>query len=293
MKNEKKAITLGIMAVAAWSTVAVAFKVALDFMSHTQLLLIANITTILVLLAIIIYKRKFLVFKTLSTRDYLQTFTLGMINPFVYYLVLFKAYALLPGSIVQPINFSWALVLAFLSVPLLKQKLKRIDIVAGLIGYLGVVVICSKGQFLNFQIESKLGLFLAILSTVIWALFWILNVKNKIEPVCALFLNFVFSLPFILVATMVTSGLEMPALKGLLAAIYVGLFEMGITFVLWLTALKCTDNSARLGNLIFLAPFVSILLLYFIRGEEIYMSTFIGLGLIIIGTLLPKKIKKS
>ena len=36
-----------------------------------------------------------------------------------------------------------------------------------------------------------------------------------------------------------------------MAVTYVGLFEMGITFVLWLSALKSTNNTARISNLIF------------------------------------------
>ncbi len=61
--------------------------------------------------------------------------------------------------------------------------------------------------------------------------------------------------------------------QGWAAVSYVGLFEMGITFVLWLNALRLTRNTARISNLIFISPFISLLLLATIIGEEIHSST--------------------
>ncbi len=70
---------------------------------------------------------------------------------------------------------------------------------------------------------------------------------------------------------------------------YVGLFEMGITFVLWLSALKATTNTARISNLIFISPFISLLLLAYIIGEQIHPSTFVGLILIIFGLIVQQR----
>jgi drug/metabolite transporter (DMT)-like permease len=81
-------------------------------------------------------------------------------------------------------------------------------------------------------------------------------------------------------------------LKGWLAVSYVGLFEMGITFVLWLSALKLTQNTARISNLIFASPFISLMLLATVIGEEIHPSTLVGLMLIVIG-LVVQQLKKK
>jgi drug/metabolite transporter (DMT)-like permease len=55
---------------------------------------------------------------------------------------------------------------------------------------------------------------------------------------------------------------------------------MGITFVLWLSALKYSENTAKVGNLIFISPFVSLVFIHFLVGEDILPSTFVGLVLI-------------
>ena len=62
-----------------------------------------------------------------------------------------------------------------------------------------------------------------------------------------------------------------------------GTFEMGLCFVLWLMAMKLTDNTARISNLIFLSPFLSLIFIHFLLGEDILPSTFIGLILIVTG----------
>jgi len=89
---------------------------------------------------------------------------------------------------------------------------------------------------------------------------------------------------------LVSSELRVPPVNGLLGAAYVGVFEMGICFVLWLLAMKLTNNTARISNLIFLSPFLSLLFIHFLLGEDILPATFIGLSLIIIG-LLCQRIK--
>jgi drug/metabolite transporter (DMT)-like permease len=71
-----------------------------------------------------------------------------------------------------------------------------------------------------------------------------------------------------------------------LGAVYVGIFEMGITFVCWLFALKFSTNSAKVANLIFISPFLSLIFIYFLVGEQILVSTFIGLVFIITGLLI-------
>ncbi|MGC7890315.1 DMT family transporter, partial [Vibrio anguillarum] len=53
-------------------------------------------------------------------------------------------------------------------------------------------------------------------------------------------------------------------------------------------ALKLTANTARISNLIFASPFISLLLLATIIGETIHPTTLIGLVLIITGLVVQQ-----
>jgi len=219
----------------------------------------------------------------------LKSALLGFLNPYLYYLVLFKAYSLLKAQIAQPLNYTWPIVLSLLSVPLLKKKIKFINLLSLLISFTGVIIISTEGNFLKLEIKNPSGVFLAISSSLIWALYWIYNIRDKREESVKLTFNFFFGSIYILITQILTGSLKFPPLKGLMGSIYIGTFEMGITFFIWLLALKKSKNIALTSNIIYLSPFISLFLIHIFVGEKILLSTFLGLILIISGIILNRK----
>ena len=288
MNQQRKALLFGLTAVLLWSTVATAFKLSLRHFTPIELLLYSGVFSTALLWGILVYQGKFRLIFQCSRQEYLLSIFLGFLSPFLYYLILFKAYDLLPAQQAQPLNYTWAIVLSLLAVPLLKQKIRWQQWLALLVSYCGVVVISTEGNVLGLTFTSPLGVALALLSTVVWALYWIYNTRDQRDPVVALFVNFLFSFPFVLGYYLLTSDLRLPPLEGLLGAAYIGTFEMGACFVLWLMAMKLTDNTARISNLIFLSPFLSLVFIYFLLGEQILAATFVGLILIIAGLLCQR-----
>lgn len=236
----------------------------------------------------IIYQKKLSAVKIHILGNYKKIFLLGLINPFLYYLVLFKAYDLLPAQEAQAINYTWALMLAFLSVIFLKQKLTIKDVLAGIICYLGVLIISTKGEPFSLNFSNIDGVVFALFSTVLWSMYWIINTKQKSDPLVGLFSNFLVSLPLIIIYFVLTQTFVIPDFKGILAASYVGFFEMGITFLFWLKAMHSAVSTAKIANLIFISPFISLIFIHFIVGEEIYLSTIFGLSIIILGLVLQQ-----
>jgi drug/metabolite transporter (DMT)-like permease len=111
--------------------------------------------------------------------------------------------------------------------------------------------------------------------------------------VVAVLLGFLVALPFAFAIALQEGESFSANVSGWLAVIYVGLFEMGITFVLWISALKSTQNTARISNLIFISPFISLLLLAYIIGEQIHISTLAGLALIVLGLMTQQLYKNK
>lgn len=292
MKNESRALAFGLAAVLCWSTVATAFKIALDYQSVAQLVFTACATSTVFLALLLLYQGRLgLSLSSLKTH-WRKALMCGALNPLLYYFVLLSAYNLLPAQIAQPINYTWAIVLAFMAVPFLGHKLHKADIVALFICYSGVVII-SMGATGDAQGSVVKGVLLALLSTLIWASYWILNSRDDRAPTIALFQNFLMALP---IAGLLAWPLNFTT-AGAFSAIYIGLFEMGLAFVFWLQAMKATNNTSRISNLIFLSPFLSLILIRFILGEELHPYTFIGLGLILGGIVVqnlgkpkPKKL---
>ena len=288
MTRERQATLYGLSAVLLWSTVATAFKLSLRYLSPVELLLFSGGFSTLLLGLILYWQGKLHLAFRGSRSDYLRSLLLGLLSPCLYYLILFKAYDLLPAQQAQPLNYTWAITLSLLAVPLLKQRIGWQQWLALLISYCGVLVISTEGDPFSLSFTDPLGVALALLSTIIWALYWIFNTRDSRDPVVGLFVNFLCGFPFVLAAYLLTADPRIPELTGLLGAAYVGTFEMGACFVLWLLALKKTDNTARISNLIFISPFLSLVFISLLVGERILPSTFVGLLLIVAGLLCQR-----
>jgi len=289
LKKQTKAYLYTLLAIFFWSTAASAFKIALQYVTPFILLFYSTLFSFIALFAILTFQGRISDLSRISRSQIFKAALLGFINPFFYYLVLFKAYSLLPGQIAMAINYGWPLALTLLSVPILKQTLSRVQFIAIGISFSGAIVIAMGGDVGTFRELSKIGLVLVFCSTIIWALFWLLNARDGLDPLLKLFLGFGFGLFYTTVFSTFFGGLSFPQPFALLPLAYIGLFEMGITFVLWLTALQLSSSAARVGNLIYISPFLSLVFLWLIVGEEIHISTFAGLFLIV-GSILLQEI---
>ncbi|MGB2808739.1 MAG: DMT family transporter [Sedimentisphaerales bacterium] len=288
MEKQKRAYLYACVAVLLWSTIASAFKISLRYVDFLTLLFYASLTASVFLFIYLLFLNKLKLLKAFTGRDYLRSALLGFLNPFLYYAVLLKAYSILKAQEAVTLNFIWPIMLVLLSIPILHQKIKLRSILAIIISFLGVFVIATKGDVLGFRFTNTVGVLLASGSSVVWALFWIYNVKDKHDEAVRLFVNFAFGTVFIFLAILLFSELKIPNRNGLLGAAYVGLFELGITFLVWLKALRLSKTTAQVTNLIYLVPFFALVLISLVVGEPILFSTGIGLVLIVGGIILQR-----
>ena len=286
--NQNKAYLFAGIAIFFWSTVATAFKLALEHLEPIQLVFYSTLFSVIVLFFITLIQGKLNLIKDFSTSDLLRCAFLGLLNPCLYYIILFKGYDILPAQEAMVINFSWPIMIVILSIPILKQTIDIKSFLSIVVCYVGVVVIASKGDVFSMQFESPLGVGYILFTTVIWSLFWLFNTKNSNDSLVSLFLIFLFSLPYILVIVYFSNSFIIPSTKGFIGSAYIGLFEMGISVVLWQLALKTSTTVSRVASLVFITPFLSLLILHFVLKETILASTIFGVILICLGLILQK-----
>jgi len=286
--NQNKAYIFAAIAVLFWSTASTSFKITLRYLNTIEMLFYSSLSATIALLIIVIFQRKTKkIFKS-GRKEILNSAILGFMNPFFYYIILFKAYTLLPAQIAQPLNFIWPIMIVILSIPILKQKIPLKSLLAISISFIGVLLISTKGRLFNLRIDEPYGVFLALSSSIIWALFFIINVRNKKDEVIRLFLSFTFGCIYTFI--LLYPNISLPPLPGILGAVYIGLFEMGITFVIWIKALKYSRTTAQVNNLIYLTPFLSLIVISSVIKERILLSSIIGIMFIIGGIILQKRI---
>jgi drug/metabolite transporter (DMT)-like permease len=293
VERSQKSYFYAGLAILFWSTIPTAFKISLGEMSILPMLTIASLTSTLILLVVVLYGKNFHLILISTPKELIYSASLGFINPFIYYLILLKAYQLLPAQVAQPLNMIWPIILVFLSVPLLKQKIERKSFIALFISFAGVYIISSQGRLFEPGHADLTGVMLATGSSVFWAFYFILNVKDKRDEGVKLLLNFTFGTIYLIVTLIITGKWQFTtSLRGAVGSVYVGIFEMGITFLFWLKALKMASTTAKISNLVYLAPFISLIFVHFILHEPVYYTTPIGLVLIISGIFIQNKRSK-
>lgn len=293
MKKQSKAYLFAFIAIFFWSTVGSAFKLSLRSVDFLQLLFFASFVSLVVLGTILVIQKKVKLIREYGTGSLWHSALLGLLNPFGYYVVLLKAYELLPAQEAVALNYIWPVTLVILSIPILKQPIHLKNVLAIVISFAGTVVVATHGQFSSIHLSNTLGVILALSSSLIWASFWIFNVKDKRDEVVKLFLNFVFGFIYTAIACLLFSEIKIPDLRGIIGVVYIGFFEMGITFVLWLMALQLSETTARVTNLIYISPFLSLIFVNTIVGEKIIPATVVGLALLVAGILLQTYFSSS
>ncbi|BBB25834.1 DMT family transporter [Amphritea japonica] len=284
----RKPLFLAFAVVLMWSTVATAFKLTLSLISPLQMLWIAVTTSFVILfIATLLQKKQSL------ARQYLRDspgyfLLLALLNPTLYYLILFAAYDLLPAQQAQALNYTWAVVLSIMAVPFLGQQFTLKNLVSIVLAYSGVVVIATQGQFLALDFKNPLGVILGLSSSVFFAAYWILNTRRPRDAVVSLMLCFGLSLPILSVLMLWQNAFILVPWQAVAGGIYIGTFEMGFAFLLWMQAMRMSDNTAQLSNLVYLSPPISLLLLATIADEPVMLSTIAGLVLIISGVLFQQ-----
>lgn len=291
--SARKAFIFAILAVLFWSTSPTAFKLGLRHQDTLQLLTGATFTSTLLLAIFLLPKKRYKELASFRTADIWFSLFMGLLNPVAYYLILFKAYSILPAQVAQPLNMIWPIVLVLISIPLLKQKIGWKSIGAMIISFSGIVVISLQGGSGGRDPENKLGIILALSTSVIWAVYFIYNTRDRKDPVARLFLNFLFASVLLLAMGLMRGNIMDLSLRALAPAIYIGVFEMGITFVLWLLAMQYAPSSDKISNLVFMAPFLNLILVRLVLQETIFLTTLYGIILLITGILIQNMIGRN
>ena len=266
---------------------ATAFKWALEFNTPMALITLAATVSWCFFGVRVIGADSLQSMREMKSALVIRCLLLGLLNPALYYWILFTAYDLLPAQDAMAINYTWGLTLPLVASLFSRTLPTKYETGLALLSYLGILVIATNGNLGSLEFDQPAGVALALFSTVIWGLSWVVNSRivdaNNIDPELALFLNFSAALPVLWIVTGLMGQLPSVSMGSLLGGLYVGLFEMGIAFVLWMNAMRLTDNPLRISSLIFLAPPLSLLLIGTVLNETIAGSTLVGLVIILVG----------
>ena len=290
-REERRAFFSGALAVILWSTVATAFKLGLRQTSPAYLLAGASLVSTVALGTILLLRGRLGVALRGSNERWFVALHHGLVNPLAYYLVLFSAYDRLPAHVALSLNYTWPAALTLLSLPLAARRPTRSQWLGLVLAYTGVLSVSLFSSWDGVALDA-IGLALALGSSGLWAYYWMLRIKQRDDPDLSLFRSFLVATPITVLVALWTDGIphELDA-SPLLAATYIGLFEMGVTFVLYQSAVRRIRRIATLGALSFASPVLSVILIATILGEPISFGASCGMLLVLSGVVLSAREK--
>ena len=198
------------------------------------------------------------------------------------------------GLLLGAVHYAWPIVLLILLALFAGQPIPKKKYIGMFVSLAGVALISIGTGFNGEMTVSTEGFLLAALSAVLWATYWMLNNRNKVQTdgSVVLFLTFLFGSVYLSVGALFC-GLNLSSLTGVLSGMYVGGFEMGIPFIFFGLAMRKTSNPALINQLCYLSPFMSLFFISVVLGEQIVFTTYIGLVMIVLGIVFNQYFVKS
>ena len=168
---------------------------------------------------------------------------------------------------------------------ILKERMTVLKAVAMLCSFLGIVIL-TMGKTEVTTGDTTLGMVACVLAAACYGLFSVLNKKADLDQ------NITMMIIWLTVA--VCSFAVGPFLedwvpvRGMqwIGIIWLGVVTDAVAYLLWALALKGAEDTAKIANLAYLTPLLSVVCSALVLKEKIKLQALVALVLIVGGILL-------
>jgi len=280
----KKTYFFAAAAILMWSTMSTVSKLLLGEMDTYTVLCVSSLLATLAMLVIVLASGKLRIMRGYKLSDYLKMSAIGLPGVFLYYSFYYAGATRLPASQAFITNYLWPIMSIVFAVILLREKMTLPKAVAVLMSFAGVFTVAGN-DILSFSTDSILGTVFCIAGAVCYGLFTVLNKKSpydkQISMMMAMFASFVLSLAVVLFCGG-SFAIEPAKLPGI---VWNGVFTMALANLSWTLALSGA-NTAKVSNLAYITPFLSLVWTYFVLDEIPSPMSVVGLCLIVCGIFI-------
>ena len=286
----KKSYFYALVSVFFWSTTTTVSKLLLHSISTMQVLAVSSVFATLFLLMVNVFKGNFKQLKSYQPRDYLVLAGVGFLGMFLYRMLLFFGVARMLASQAMIVNYLWPIMAVLASCVILREKLTVRKAIAVVMSFLGVVIVTTGGNAAGLSGSDLTGTVLVAVAAVFYGLFVAINKRLQYDSfVSMMFYNAVAAICAIL-GTLFSGETLLLTLSQNLGLVWVGVCNTAIGFVAWDLAMK-TGDTAKVANLAYITPFLSLVVAYFLLGDPITIWSVGGLTVIVAGIFLQLKDK--
>lgn len=281
----KKNYIFAFITVFVWSTLAATVKMILSDIPNLEALSISSYFSFLFLLLVNLRNGKLGQIKKYSVKDYGVICGLGFIGLFVYSALYYYGLSQLSSQMACIINYLWPIMIVVFSCIILKEKMTVMKGFAMVCSFIGIVIL-SWGGTAGPGGNALLGIIACIVAAACYGLFSVLNKKADLDQGISMMIMWLV----VAVCAMIT-GLATETwvpVRGVqwLGILWLGVVVDAVAYLLWALALSGTESTAKIANIAYLTPFLSIIVSAVVLGEKVQARAFVALVFIIGGILI-------
>lgn len=267
-----------------WSLIPVFAKLSQSGLDHHQYLFYSSLVSFLSLFLVSIYEKNIKEIFTYSKGILLVLFALGFLD-FLFYLLLYYGYSKTNSLEVLVIQYTWPIFIVLLSLVILKESLTIKKLLSVIFGFIGVVLVLTKGEFSSLEFSNIDVLFVVLLAPFAFGLFSVLSKVVKVNATNAVMIYFFSAVIYSIITTASFSSFIVPSVQDWISILVNGVFINGISYLFWIKGLKIFDAS-KVAPYIFISPVLAAFFLILFFNEEVLTVYFIGLGFVLVSGLI-------
>lgn len=281
----KKNFIFALTAVLIWSTTASLVKLLLSGIPNMEAMAISCGLSTLFLFAVNLITGKIKLMKSYSLKDYAIMAGLGFLGLFVYTVLYYFGIDNLTAQEACVLNYLWPIMLVVFSCIILKEKLTGMKAVAMICSFGGIVILSLGGGEIP-QGNAILGILSCIGCATCYGLFCVLNKKYDHDQAIAMMIMWGVTGMCSAILGPITEEWVSISWAELGGLSWLGIAINAIGYLVWAMALAGSDNTAKIANLAYLTPFLSIIVSAVFLKESLKLNALVALVLIIGGILM-------
>lgn len=281
----KKEYLFAGISIVFWGSTAAVSTLMMNTLSSMAIVFYNSLVAFLFLLAVLVVTRRLPLLRALRFRQVCALSVLGLLGMFAVCVFLYYGLAHLKAQQAYIINYLWPILIVVFSWLILGQKMTARKCIALILSFFGVVIVATEGSLAGLARVDVGGVAACMAAACCYALFSVFNMRVQCDKFVAMFLYYGATTAASLLCLLVQGPVPALTATQWSGILWLGVLTNGLAYTTWALAMDRGDT-AKLSNLAYLTPFLSLVYIFFLLHEPIRMSSYLGLVFILSGVLL-------